>query len=120
MSELLSASELPDDFVYPAEFLRVVQLNLVDLEPWLILQGESLLDRHRGLQARYPTRRLVPFAHRTDRDDIACWDLDLGLAQVSVVDDFEVLGYEQGEVYLTFYGWFRSAVDDLIEFDDQL
>lgn len=72
MSELLPPAELPAAFGYPGEFLRVVDRGLVDLEPWLILRGEDLLVRHHGLRTRYPKRRVVPFALRTDRDDVAC------------------------------------------------
>lgn len=118
MSDLLPETELPQGFIYPPEFLRIVRLGLIDLEPWLILEGEDLLVRHEGLRKRYPQRRVVPFALRTDRDDVACWDLERGVGQVSVVGDFEVPGFEQGETYPTFYGWFKSAVDDLIEWDD--
>ncbi|WP_375504183.1 hypothetical protein [uncultured Jatrophihabitans sp.] len=118
MAELLPAAELPKGFRYPPGFLRIVGLGLVDLEPWLILQGQSLLDRQHGLQARYPSRRVVPFAHRTDRDDVACWDLDAGPEQVSVLSDFDAPGFEQGEIYPNFYGWFRSAVEDCLEWDD--
>jgi hypothetical protein len=53
----------------------------------------------------------VPFALRTDRDDVACWDLDADLdGRVTVLGDFEVPGFEQGEVYPTFSAWFRAAV----------
>ncbi len=121
MSELLPPTKLPAAFGYPAEFLRVVEQGLVDLEPWLILQGEELLVRHRGLRTRYPERRVVPFALRTDRDDVACWDLDVDLdGRVTVLGDFEVPGFERGEVYPTFYAWFRTAVEDFIEFDEPL
>ena len=78
MAELLSVEELPDGFSYPAEFLRIVGLGLTQLEPWWILDGDNLRIRHLGLQRRYPSRKLVPFARREDNDDVACWDLDKG------------------------------------------
>jgi len=117
-SGLLPEDALPDGFAYPPELLRILRLGLVDLEPWLVLQGEALLAVHHGLRSRYPARRLVPFARRTDRDDVACWDLEPGAAPVCVVGDFEVPGYEQGETHATFDGWFRAAVEDLIAWDD--
>lgn len=66
MSQLLPRTEFSADFVYPVKLLRIVDRGLVDLEPWLFLQGDSLLVRHHGLRTRYPERRVVPFAHRTD------------------------------------------------------
>lgn len=121
VSELLPPTELPAEFAYPAEFLRIVDRGLVDLEPWEILRREDLLVRHHGLRTRYPKRRVVPFAHRTDRDDVACWDLEVDLdGRVTVLGDFEVPGFEQGEVYATFYAWFQAAVEDFIAFDEPL
>ncbi|RKT79947.1 hypothetical protein DFJ68_3426 [Terracoccus luteus] len=117
--ELLPEDALPVGFAYPPELLRILRLGLVDLEPWLVLRGEPLLALHHGLRTRYPARHLVPFARRTDRDDVACWDLEPGAAPICVVGDYEVPGYEQGETHATFYGWFRSAVDDLVEWDDE-
>lgn len=47
------------------------------------------------------------------------WDLDLD-GRVTVLGDFEVPGFEQGEVYPSFYAWLRAAVEDFIAFDDPL
>lgn len=69
MAELLPLSDLPTGFQYPSQFIRVVELDLTNLEPWWILTGERLNTRHRGLQQRYPDRSLVPFAIRQDNDD---------------------------------------------------
>lgn len=118
MVELLSASDLPSAFVYPGLFVRVVEQGLIDLEPWSILQGDELRRRAEGVRSRYPDRILVPFARRTDRDDVACFDLDVGAGPVAVIEDFEAVGFEQHERYDDFAGWLRSAVDDMIEFDD--
>ena len=75
MADLLSLADLPDGFSYPPEFVRVVELGLTNLEPWWIMSGGPLRDRHAGLARRYPQRVLVPFARRQDNDDVACWDV---------------------------------------------
>ena len=115
MADLLPLSELPASFDYPAEFIRIVELGLTNLEPWWILNGELLRDRYRGLRARYGDRRLVPFAVRQDNDDVACWDVDRG--SVVIVHDFATSGYEQRAEFADFHTWFRQAIDDLIAFD---
>lgn len=117
MADLLSIEELPHGFEYPREFVRVVELGLVDLEPWQIIQGNLLKRRHRGLNERFPERSLVPFAARQDNDDVACWDLDMGAPHVSIVHDFASPGWEQRGVFADFYAWLRQAVEDLIEFE---
>jgi hypothetical protein len=117
MPDLLSIRDLPDGFSYPKAFIRVVELGLTNLEPWLILEGELLHERTNGLRKRYAARTLVPFAMRGDNDDIACWDIDRQGAVV-IVHDFADPGWEQRAEFKQFYDWLRQAVEDLIDFDD--
>ena len=116
MALLLDVNSLPAGFEYPRQFIRVVELGLIDLEPWHILEGEHLFDQDRGLKDRYPTRVLVPFAERQDNDDVACWEPYTG-DRVVIVHDFASPGWESRETFATFYDWFRQAVEDLILFD---
>jgi hypothetical protein len=111
----LPSADVPDGFWYPASFVRVVELGLVDLEPWRILEGDLLSARFRGLAARYPGRRLVPFARRQDNDDVACWQV--GGREVLIIHDFDFSGGELRETLPSFYDWLRRAIDDLIEFE---
>jgi len=117
VAELLKADILPAGFEYPREFLRVVELGLSDLEPWLVLEGEQLHLRHQGLRERFPGRSLVPFACRQDNDDVACWDVDGGDRRVVVVHDFASPGWEQRAQFAEFKDWLRQAVEDLIAFE---
>ncbi|WP_091518397.1 hypothetical protein [Microlunatus soli] len=117
MVTLLGPAELPGGFMYPPEFIRVVELGLTDLEPWRILEGEELAQRLDGLGERYPTRLLVPFARRIDNDDVGCWDLRRGDGRVSIIHDFASPGWEQQAEFDGFYAWLRQAVEDLIEYD---
>ena len=94
-SDLLLKEELPEGFSYPAEFLRVVDLGLQNLEPWRIFGGDLLSRRLAGLRGRYPARSLVPFARQMENDEIACWGLDQG--SVSIIHDFAAPGWEQVE-----------------------
>ncbi len=107
--------DLLDGFAYPPEFLKVVRLGLLDLEPWYVLRGERLRELHDGLARRYPTKRWVPFARRQDCDDVACWSRD-GTPRVVVVHDFADPGWEERRNFATFWDWFRQAVEDMIEF----
>ena len=113
-AELLSIDDLPPDFEYPKEFIRVVELGLTNLEPWWIVQGQLLRDRFQGIQKRHPDRKLVLFAVRQDNDDVACWDLDQG--NVVVVHDFSSPGFERRAEFPGFSEWLRQAVEELIAF----
>lgn len=114
MADLLTIADLPQGFDYPAQFVRVVELGLTQLEPWWIIEGDLLRDRHRGLKSRYPDRRLVPFAVRQDRDDVACFDTDS--RNVVVIHDFTDAGWEKRANFDGFNDWLRQAIEDLIEF----
>ncbi len=116
MAQLLTVADLPDGFDYPAQFIRILELGLTDLEPWRVVEGEELAALHDGLGKRYPTRTLVPFARRIDNDDVACWDIDRS-GRVVIVHDFASPGWEQQDEFDDFYAWLRQAVEDLIEYD---
>ena len=112
---LFSTKELPDGFTYPAAFERVVDLGLTNLEPWHItLDVEFLRARVKGFRERYPYREIVPFAHRQDNDDVACWQVDRP-GEVLIIHDFASPGYELNEEFPSFEAWFKSAIDAMFE-----
>lgn len=114
--DLLSAKELPLGFSYPQQFMHIIELGLIDLSPWYLLEGKSLRDTIEGLSQRYPERNLIPFARRQDNDDIACWQAS-SKNEVFIVHDFASPGWELHSQFTGFYDWFRFAIEDLIEFD---
>lgn len=114
MSKLLPKDILPARFDYPPQLLRIVDQNLIDLQPWVILLGDPLRERYLGLSSRFPKRTLVPFARRWDNDDLACWD-GRDSVTVFVIHDFASPGYEQRQKFESFWDWFRSAIEDMIE-----
>lgn len=114
MAELLPIEDLPSGFAYPHQYVRIVELGLISLEPWWLLEGEVLRRRSVGLRERYPDRELVPFASRQDRDDVACWDGQPD--RVVVIHDFASPGWEVAGEFEDFNAWLRQAIEDLIEF----
>jgi hypothetical protein len=117
-AELLADSDLPSGFEYPREFLRVVELGLVQLEPWFVLRGDLLRLRLAGLKERYPDRVYIPFADRQDDDDVACFT-GAG-SEVVIVHDFASPGWERRgrDPFPDFHAWFRQAVEDFIEWGE--
>lgn len=108
-------TRLPSWFEYPQEFLRVVDLGLKNLDPWSILEGDALEQRYLEVSMRYPDNGYIPFAIRSDNDDIACWTKDSGNEQVKIVHDFASSGWEDVKTYGSFWDWFKAAIDDMIE-----
>jgi len=109
---LLHKNEYPEWFEYPSEFELLIDQNLLDFDPWIILTGDRLKKRFFGLKERYPSRDLVPFARREDNDDLACWEKG---KEVVVIHDFASSGNERGESSISFWSWFRQVIEDMIE-----
>ncbi len=116
MDQLLEKTELPEWFDYPREFMRLVDQNLLDFDPWIILQGERLRSRFHGMKERFPGRELVPFARREDNDDVACWERGDSKGVV-IIHDFSSSGYEKRESFDSFWDWFRKVVEEMIEYE---
>lgn len=114
--KLPEKTKLPNEFRYPESFMKVVRLNLLNLDPWLVMNSDQVTSRMDGLRERYPSRVLVPFARRLDNDDLACFEPIKG-GGVQVIHDFASSGYEQRKEYVDFWDWFRDAMNDMIEFD---
>lgn len=114
-------AELADRWSWPGGYVRIVELGLVDLEPWYFLGGEELAVVRAGLAQRYPERELLPFARRQDGDDVACFDLlaRRGDPEVLLIHDHADAGWELGGELSCFWDWFRQAVEDVISWSEE-
>lgn len=112
----IDIEDLPEWFKYPDSFLKMVEQNITDLHPWHFLSNELLKSKFKGLNERYPESKLVPFAKRYDNDDVACWE-ESQPGKVVVIHDFASNGWERKENYDDFWMWFKSAVEEMINFD---
>lgn len=116
MPERNAEAQTPEWFNYPPEFLRLIDQGIVVFLPWKLLLDKEFSDRLKGLAERYPKRKLVPFARRIDCDDIACWERNEG-EKVFIIHDFASPGYEARDIHPDFWSWFRSAIEDMMEFE---
>ena len=98
--------------------MKTVELNLIDFDVWYILDKESFFERYKGLKERYPTRMLIPFARRGDCDDVACFEVNKP-DKVEIIHDFASAGFEQRKEYSNFWEWLKSAIDKMIEFNEE-
>lgn len=116
--ELLKQREIPFTFCYPDSVLKIVELGLTNICPWTILGRDGILLKMKGLESRYSTRRLLPFAICQYNDDVACFEEGKG-EEVQIIHDFAAEGWEQrgGRTYPNFWAWFKMAIDEMIEFD---
>ena len=112
----MESKELLDNFTYPSDFMRIVDQNLTDLDPWSILFGDLLKVRSSGLKLRYPYRSVVPFAQRCDNDDVACFEEGIP-GKVIIIHDYASQGWEGRQSFDSFWDWFKQAIDDMIEYE---
>ena len=111
--ELYNINTFYCDYEYPAEFVKIVELGLVDFGVWYLMNDKQVDIRIKGLKSRYPSRKLIPFAKRDDCDDIACFEVGKGNS-VQIIHDFASEGFEQRKEYECFWDWFRDAIDEMI------
>jgi hypothetical protein len=104
---LLPEGVRPDWLVYPAELVGLVQSGRVKLVPWHLDKADASLSTHRRFKSHL-RRDLVPFAHRQDREDLACFEKGKGQAVMIIHDNTEP-GWEDEGSYSTFADWLRAA-----------
>ena len=105
-------------FSYPEEYLRIETQNLLNLKPWIILDRKDAKDKFHGLQSRYPDKILMPFAIRIDSDDVACFEINIA-NKIVIIHDYSKSGWEQVSEFDNFWEWFKTAVEDMIEYSKE-
>lgn len=112
--ELYDASKIYPGFEYPSGLEKIVDLGIVDMDTWFIMDAPFAEGYCADMAERYPDRKLVPFAKRCDNDDVACFEVGKA-GKVEVIHDFADPGWEQRGEYDDFWSWFESAIHQLIE-----
>jgi hypothetical protein len=115
--QIVNPAKLPDWLEYPPEYIWLVEHDVVKWPPWYLLNEQLAQLRWDGLQNRFPSRRLFPFAARLDNDDIACWENGKS-GKVIVIHDFASEPFADRREYACFWDWFRVAIADMIEYAD--
>jgi hypothetical protein len=102
-------------FELPAGYRHVWKLGLIRMDPWRFLAGEAFIAAYARVNLEANAGRLLlPFAARTDGEEVACFEV-LPRASEAV----EVVVPARGEPrlvaeYATFWDFYRHCVDDLI------
>ncbi len=111
---------MTQNLALPVLYDRMIERGMVDLEPWELLRGARQAQRMKHLDEVFPGWNLIPFAGRSDNDDVACWTGK----EVVVVDDYDVMRdatgaavRHQAAVYHSMDEWLIAAIRDFIEFD---
>lgn len=113
---IIDEKELPYGFEYPKEFLKIIELELLDFAVWDMFKYSSAEIRLEGLKQRYPEYKLIPFARRGDNDDVACFEAGRG-GSVIVIHDFSDNAYVNKVEYKTFWSWFEEVIDEMMNYN---
>lgn len=116
MLQLIDQKNLPEKFKYPDAIYKLIECNLINFDVWYFMDKYSARLRLDGLRQRYPNRNLIPFARRSDCDDIACFDVEQG-GKVYVIHDFASNGYEQREEFDSIWEWLKYVIDIMIDYE---
>lgn len=100
------------------KYKKLLELGLINFRPWRILTLKESHEYSEDLKLRYPKRRLVPFALRTDCDDVACWDSSRDEQATYIIHDFASEGWEEQNEFKTFDECFNVILNDMFCFDD--
>ena len=102
-------SQLPEGFIYPPEFLRIVASLAFDtLYPWWFIDAPS--EPGRLMLSFVAERGLVPFAKTDLYDDIACFDGSDGSGdpKIEIICSTPEVTYS----YPSFSEWLAMAKSD--------
>lgn len=116
----LPVDVLPVGFNYPITYLSFIKEGHSNIYPWDFYYHEDLQFAYDGLRKRYPSRVVIPFAHRVDNDDVACFDA----AEISdnpkvvIIHDWASEGWENRGVLENFVDWVSLAKIESQEWKD--
>lgn len=105
----------------PNGYVDAKALGLVNLTPWHFLSDEEFDYLFSGLGTRYPHHKAIPYARRSDNDDVACFvraESSGTLCEVVIIHDFASLGYEVVVNFDTFWEWFQHAVAEMVQWHE--
>jgi hypothetical protein len=121
-------SDVPQfDFETPLGYFWLLERGLIGFEmnsqfqPWHYLPARHVFE----LTDRWPLgpsrKRLVAFAKRQDNDDLACFEVEAGVARrVLVVHGWTDSGYDVEAELNGFWEWLKLAVDDMQEWIESI
>src|SRR5437870_953774 len=108
-------------FRLPPAYFHVQELGLTNLKPWYFIESSAIRANYSQINERFAERHVLPFARRGDCDDVACFVLEedaRSRSEVVVIHDYAAKGMEVVNRMPNFWDWFRSAVEDMIQWSE--
>jgi hypothetical protein len=111
----LGQRDLPSWLGYPEGFIKLAKLNISRFPPWELMNAVDALSVYEAMRSRY-NREIFPLALRLGSDDILCLEKGFG-ERVKLINAYSSPGHETLFEFDSFWGWFRQAIEDMIEFE---
>jgi hypothetical protein len=121
VSEKPSTIAVGNGVILPKGYQVAKDLNLVNLRPWHFVSDSEFDGLFEVVNKHYSVRTVIPFARRSDSDDVACFvsrDPEQEAGQIIIIHDFASPGYEVVARMKNFWDWFRQVVNDMIEWHE--
>ncbi len=96
----------------PSAFSRWLAAGEQEFGGWYLLAERGGAANRDKLTQLYPSRDILPFARRRDRDDVACLvrsDPEHPRGSVVVIHEDAMPGYEVEAVFASLTEWFEQA-----------
>jgi len=100
----------------PSAFSRWLDSGEQEFGGWHLLAERGAAANQEKLAHLYPSRHILPFARRRDRDDIACLvrrDPEHSLGSVVVIHEDAMPGTEIEEAFGSLTEWFEQARNEV-------
>jgi len=103
----------------PDGYSRVLQRDMSHIDPWRFIEDVDELNAiYDTMRELYTDSIYLPFARRLDNDDVACVIIENNRAsrgRIGIVHLYASDGYELDQIFDTFWDWFRTAVNDMVD-----
>jgi hypothetical protein len=118
LTKLLSDQNphFPTNFSLGKAYIYIRETGIKHLTPWEFVSDSEFKDKYVGIRNRFPLKNYIPFAFRSDSDDVAVWMQGNDSQKVFIIHDYCDDGFEMRKEYKNIWEWLRGAVDEMIDF----
>ncbi len=120
---MLNTNDLPTEVQslnigLPTGYSKVFERGLTNITPWYFLDSDEFKAVYKGLRELYPNMLLIPFARRSDNDDVAgviAHSNQHPSGHIAIIHMFASPDYAVDTTFSDFWDWFRAAINEMIE-----
>lgn len=121
---MLPKEIIDEGFPLPFEYHFIFSRNLTNIAPWFFLESPLFIGRGEGINLRYPSRVVIPFAYRNDNDDNACLVVESSITgeepnDILIIHDFASPGWEVEGKFKSFVDWYSFVLKEILSIEKE-